>query len=446
MSQGIIPKRNRRYFGWTVVAVSGVFHALFGGLYHTGISVYFLPLTRDFGISYTKMSLAFALRTLEGGVEGPLAGHVVDRFGPRVVILVGVVLGGVGFLLLAITRSYPMFLLVFLALLTIGFSAPFHGIAAGINLWFRRRLGLAMSLASSGSAIGGFLLTPAVAWVVLTHGWRWTAFLSGLLLLVVGPPLANIIRKPVGNEASLDDPRESVLSAGALKTASVSHETAPASTSLIPDFDPDFTVREALKTRVYWLLAMAIGLRLMAQSALMVHVVPILVSKGIGEGTAASLVAFMSLIRLPGMIGAGLVADVWSRPKTAALFMVAGVLTAATVAWGPRGFATGIAFMALFACAQSSNSITWALIGQFFGRRNFGSLRGGVTLVQSLMSTSGPIMAGWVFDRTGDYTFAFLGIGILYGLSAMLFWSLRDPVRPERLISPHLPTAPGYRR
>ncbi len=421
------------YRGWGIVAASGVFHGLFGGLYHTGISVYFLPLLRDFQISRTTLSLAFSLRTLEGGIEGPLAGYMVDRFGPRSVIVFGVAAGGVGFLLLAATRSYPMFLLVFLGLLTVGFSAPFHGMAYSINQWFRRRLGIAMSLAAAGSAIGGFLLTPAVAWVVLNDdlGWRWAAVMSGLILLVIGPPLAFAFRKPTEEEAAADEaPRIPVGTAAA--------ET--------PRVYEDFTVREALHTRTYWILALAIGLRLTAQSALMVHLIPILVSRQVDEGVGASLVALMALVRLPSMIGAGWLADRWSRPKVSALSMVAGVMAAGTALWGPDGLSTGVGFVLMFAVAQASNSITWALIGQFFGRSSFGTLRGGVTMVQSLMSTGGPITAGWVFDRWGNYTNALVGIGAIYLVSAVVFWTLKDPTRPaDRVPSVAARDTPGIR-
>jgi MFS family permease len=405
------------YRGWGIVAASGIFHGLFGGLYHTGISVYFLPLLRDFQISRTTLSLAFSLRTLEGGIEGPLAGYMVDRFGPRSVIVFGVVAGGVGFLLLSATRSYPIFLLVFLGLLTVGFSAPFHGMAYSINQWFRVRLGMAMSLAAAGSAIGGFLLTPAVAWVVLNDdlGWRWAAIISGLILLVIGPPLAFAFRRPTEEEAAVDEAPRSVVGTTAGET---------------PRVFEDFTVREALHTRIYWVLALAIGLRLTAQSALMVHLVPILVSRQVDESVGASLVALMALARLPSMIGAGWLADRWSRPKVSALSMVAGVLASGAVLWGPDGIRTGVGFVLLFAVAQASNSITWALIGQFFGRTSFGTLRGGVTMVQSLMSTGGPIAAGWVFDRWGNYTNALLGIGVLYLVSAVVFWGLKEPMKP----------------
>jgi MFS family permease len=424
--------RKTAYYGWWIVGISSVFHALFGGLYHTGISVYFLPIRRTFDISSTQMSLAFALRSLEGGIEGPLAGYLVDRFGPRMVIIFGVVTGGIGFILLSLAASYTMFLVAFLALITVGFSAPFHGLAASINLWFRRRLGLAMSLASAGSAIGGFMLTPVVAWIVLNHGWRVAALLSGILILAAGPPLAWLIRRPVGNEADYDE-RPSVVA------RAEPGEPAPAVVAEPgePDRTPveglvDFTVGEAIRTRTYWLLALAIGLRLVAQSALTVHMVPILVSRGVGEGMAAGLVGISAFVRLPAMISAGFLADMLSRTKVSATTMTIGVAAAATAAWGPDGLATGIPFAILFAVAQASNSITWALIGQFFGRRNFGVLRGWVTLIQSSMSFAGPLIAGMIDDRFGDYTNAMLGIIVVYTVSAALFWSLRHPPPPER--------------
>ena len=116
--------------------------------------------------------------------------------------------------------------------------------------------------------------------------------------------------------------------------------------------------------------------------------------------------------------------------RMAALSMVVGTITAVAMIWGPGGLVSGVMFAFFFAGAQSSDTITWALIGQYFGRKNFGSLRGGVSLLQSLMSTTGPIIAGWTFDRTGSYEQALVGVGIIYALAAFVFWTLRTPVRP----------------
>ena len=428
--QATATRKGRPFKGWRIVGIAALFHGIMGGLNHTGLAVYFLPLTREFGVSHTKLSVVFALRTLEGGLEGPFIGYLIDRLGSRPMILAGALAGGSGFILLAMTRSFTMFLVVFLALVTVGFSVPHHGLFATINQWFRRRLGLAMSLATSGSAIGGFLLTPVVAWVVLNRGWRSAATYSGILMLVVGLPLGLMVRKPTQVEAEGDESPVAVASKGPPSPS----EATPSNLGVTEDAvtSPiDFTIGEALRTSTYWLLATAIGLRLAGQQILIVHMVPILVSKGVGEATAASLVALMSLMRLPGIIGAGFLGDMWSRQKVSSLTMTVGSIAAAAAVWGPAGLSTGIAFSILFAGAQASNAITWALIGHYFGRSNFASLRGGVTLVQSLMSTVGPVVAGWVFDTTGSYNVALLGVLGLYGLAALMFWNLKAPTKAQ---------------
>ena len=106
------------YYGWWVVFAASVYHALFGGLYHTGIALYFLPFKRAFSITSTQLSIAFAVRSLEGGLEGPFVGYLVDKVGPRPIVWVGLLCGGFGFILLGLVQTFPMFLVVFLGFLT----------------------------------------------------------------------------------------------------------------------------------------------------------------------------------------------------------------------------------------------------------------------------------------------------------------------------------------
>ena len=411
----------REYPGWHVVGVAALFHGLMGGIGHIGLSVYFLPLTREFGVSRAMMSVAFALRTLEGGLEGPIIGYLVDRLGGRMMVIIGVLLGGVGYLLMATTNSYELFLVVFLGLVSLGVSVPHHGLFATINQWFRRRLGLAMSLAISGSAIGGFIITPMVAWIVLNESWRLASVFSGILLLCLGLPLVLMVRSPKPGETEPED------SIPAPARATGAQSRGPEARQQMANVD--FSIGEALRTSTYWLLAVSIGLRLTGQQVLIVHIVPILVSRGVSEGVAAGLVALMSLLRLPSVIGFGLVSDMWSRQRVASLAMFSGTLAAAVAILGPDGLATGALFVLFFALAQGSNAITWALVGQYFGRAKFASLRGGMSLIQSVMSFGAPIAAGWVFDTTGSYNYALVGVGLAYFMSAAIFWVLKTPTR-----------------
>jgi MFS family permease len=288
-----------------------------------------------------------------------------------------------------------------------------------------------MSMAATGAAVGGFLVTPIIAWIVLNDSWRTAAIISGVTMLVVGLPLAFMVRKPVGDEAAPEERRVGDAP-GAQAPGELAHPSGDANGATPTTFDGDFTVKEAMRTRIFWVLALAIGMRLMAQSALTVHFVPMLVSRGVGEGTAAILVSVMAVARLPAVIIGGLVADRWSRSKASAMAMVLGIAAAGYITVGPAGLLTGFVFAILFAGAEACNTVTWALIGEYFGRRNFGSLRGIVTLLQSIMSFLGPLVAGFIFDSTDSYRVAFIAIGVTYVFSAVLYWFMRPPAAPKR--------------
>jgi MFS family permease len=267
---------------------------------------------------------------------------------------------------------------------------------------------------------------------VLNHSWRTAAILSGMTALVIGLPLALLVRKPQGDEAAIEErPRGRVVGVhdhGGMDLVPGQNDCANP-----VGLNRDYSVREAFRTKVFWMLALAIGLRLMAQSALTVHMVPMLVSKGIGEGVAALLVSLAALMRIPTVIGGGLMADKWSRSKMSAVAMISGIAAVGCMLSGPSDVITGVVFAVLFAGAESCNAVTWALIGEFFGRSSFGSLRGIVSLLQSLMSFIGPITAGFVYDTSRSYRIVFMAIGTVYALSAILFWLMRAPAtrKPE---------------
>ena len=107
--------------------------------------------------------------------------------------------------------------------------------------------------------------------------------------------------------------------------------------------------------------------------------------------------------------------------------MLAGIGSTLIILYGPNGMVTGLIFVLLFGIAMSSNSIGWALVGQFFGRKNYGSLRGGVTMIQSIMSAVSPLLTGWLADKQGDYILAMQLMCGIYIISTFLFWILKQP-------------------
>jgi sugar phosphate permease len=400
------------FYGWWIVIVSGVCQAVVGGLFSTGMSTYFLPVSRDLSLSRAALSFVFTLRSLESGLNGPWVGYLVDRLGCPFMIRAGCTLAGIGFIVLAFTQTYLAFLLVFVLLLGFGVSSGVnHPFMALINHWFARRRGLALTLSYSGTEIGGAFLTPLVGLMVLNAGWRPTAILSGILIPLIVVPLSLLLRNSP-ESMGLERDGGPVQTPGAVRTAD----------------GPEFAVGEAMHTFAFWNLAIAMGVRLFAKTGLSVHLVPLMVWKGLDEPSAALMVGLFALAQVPLRIGAGWVSDRWSRTKVPAVASVAGIGAVLVLLFGPSGTIwTAVAFVLLFAVAESGNLVGWSLIGDFFGRSKFASLRGIMSTIHSPLSLVAPTFMGWVFDQTLSYHAALLPILGFYGLACGLYMFLRPP-------------------
>jgi MFS family permease len=161
--------------------------------------------------------------------------------------------------------------------------------------------------------------------------------------------------------------------------------------------------------------------------------VPILVWKGQSEITAPLLVGLLSFTAVPLRFVMGYISDSWSRQKTAAIGMAMGSLGVVMLLLTGGAFWQLVVFVMLLAFAESVSAVSWALIGDFYGRRNFATLRGVVTTVHSFMSMGTPVFAGWVFDRTQSYELALWPILAVYIAAGIVFWTLPKPRTPERL-------------
>jgi MFS family permease len=424
------------FYGWWIVAAGSLLNALGGGTYWMGFSVYFLPVTRDLGLSRAATSLAYGLGRLEGGLEGPLAGYMVDRVGPRTMIAFGGLLAGSGFILLSQTHSFTTFLLVYIGVLAMGMNAGFnHGIMAAVNHWFIRRKGLAMSFATTGISIGGAVITPAVAFLVLNLGWRTGSVISGIVIIVAVIPLSLVVRRSPETMGLLPDgDRAPPIAAMGPSVESSSrfgrHVTAV-----------EFTTKEALKTPTYWLLALAMGLRIAAHTGVFVHLVPLMVWRGQSEGTGAFVVAFVAFTTIPLRIGLGWVGDKYAKQKICAITMLLGAVSLGVLLMSRGALWQLLIFAALFAFAEGVSGVSWSLIGDYFGRRSFATLRGGVTTVHSVLSMGVPVFAGWVYDTSGSYHWALIPIIVLYLTAAAMFWNLPRARLPNRVTDPTMENA-----
>jgi sugar phosphate permease len=346
---------------------------------------------------------------------------LTDRFGPRVLIRTGVIFFGVGFMLLSRINSPVTFFLTFF-MMAIG-SSLMGSLPIGVALvsWFRRRRAMALGISATGMSTGG-LLTQLVVLVMTTVGWRWTAFLSGIVVLLVGIPLAQLVRRspePYGLAPDGDPP---------------DHAAAPgAATATTRAFGVDFTVREAIRERSFWFISLGHGSALLVVSAVTVHLVVHVTERlGYSLHQAATAVALLTAMQMVGHLSGGFAGDRLSKRM-----ICAGCLIGHAAAILLLAFATSFWMVAVFAIVHG---LSWGMRGplmsairaDYFGSASFGTIAGFSSMIVMFGMIIGPILAGVLADRTGSYA---LGFGVLAACAAVgsIFFVLaRRPEPPQR--------------
>jgi MFS family permease len=418
---GLSRRPGRVFYGWWIVAIGCVLDAVKGGTYNTGFTLYFLPVLAELHLSRAATALPFSLARLEAAVEGPFVGYLVDRFDVRIMLAAGVIIAGLGFILLSFADGYLFFVLVFIGPVSMGFQAGFnHATMAAVNHWFRRKRGLAMSVVQTGQAIGGVVIFPLVAFAVLALGWRAAAFLSGIGVLLLFPLILLVRRSPesMGLLPDGERPAEHDPLVGAQRP------TPP---------DAEFTAREALRTPVFWLLALFHGLRNIVYSGVTVHLVPLLVWKGLDQPTAAFFVGLTAFCTVFVRPMTGWLGDRHSKQRIGAAGVFLGALGLLALTYGGGALWSIVAFAVLYAFGDGINSVSWAMLGDFYGRAHFATIRGWIAMCQSLLSMPAAVVTGFIYDRTQSYTYALIVFITCYVVAGLIVWGLPQPTRRATL-------------
>ena len=448
-------RRNKVFYGWWIVVVSAIIDAMKHGTFNRGFTLYVLPLRQELDIGVAAISVADMLGRMVAGILGPLAGYATDRLGARTMLIFGGVSSGLGFILLTLTKSYWYFLLVFVGLLSLGFRAGYNNATVpALNQWFRRRRSLAMSTASTGTGVGGFLVTPLMGLLVLTVGWRTAALVSGIGIIAIVVPLALLVRRTPESMGLLPDgdPAPGALGSGQTEPAQPgrgAREISDASRVVAPSRqtarEADFTAKEALSTVSFWLVVLAVGLRNTVHSGMSFLLAPVMVWFLEGEiarvegslSNAALAALFIGGLSLGTMIFnpvVGWLGDKWSKEKLSSIAMATGVVALLSIL-NQSGHLWQLAiFVVLLAFSESANPLAWAIMGDYFGRRSYATLRGWQHLPDQMMSMSTPVWMGWIFDHSeSGYFWALIPLAAIYALASACYLIIPRPSPPPRL-------------
>ena len=382
----------RPFYGWYIVAASFLISFYVVGVVFYGFTTIFKPIVEEFGWSYAQVSLAASLRGVESGLLAPVVGILIDRWGPRRLVFFGGLLTALGLFMLSRINSlvgfYVSFALIAIAMSTCSITV----LMTTISNWFRKKVGLAMSIVSCGFGAGGMMVF-VMARLVDAYGWRDTVQGLAFGVLIIALPLSMLLRHKPQQYGYLPDG----------ETMSVSEISKGKVTADIREYG--ITIQQALRTRTFWLMAVMFICHHLMVSTAVTHVMPYLTSVGISTTIASFAASGIPLASILGRMGFGSLGDRINRRKLMVLmFAMTSLGLLAFQMVGTFAIAGVVAFLALFGVGYGGfNAIRPAFAREVFGTRQYGTIFGCLVGMGMLGNIAGPYIAGKMFDIQGSY-------------------------------------------
>ena len=414
----------RWFYGWTVVATVCLTSFTAVVFFNPILGVFVPALEAEFHWSRASIAAAIAIGSLAAAVASPLVGWVVDRWGGRWVVTGAGLAMAASLGALAGLHSLWQLYLFFGLGRGLSMTAVSNSGFIVVSNWFIRGRSLVVGIVTVAQRIGMGFLPVYVALVISTTGdWRngWIALGLVTVLFGVVPPALFLRRRPedVGLLPDGDPFPESL-------------DDRP-----LDENEDDFTLREAVNTRAYWLLGIAVGLLMFTGGSINFHQIPYLIDQGLGSTSAALVVTvFSGSGALGGLVGGYFAVQITAR-RTMAISLLAMSL-GPFLLWQTDTFAMAMTYAVgygLFFGATSA--MNQAIYADYFGRTSLGVIRGSFQPVQMALNAAGPFLTGlWVDRAGGSYTLPFFVFSGCLLLAAVALFFATTPTKPRPIEAP----------
>ena len=384
-------------------------------LFH-GMTAWFVVLEQHFQWSRTQLSLAFSLARVEGGIMGPLEGLLVDRLGPRRMVLIGLLIMGAGFLLFSRVQALWQFYGAFMIMSLGAGLGTWLPMMTALNNWFVRRRSGAMSQVLVGYRLGAVALVPLLAWAVGVDqfGWRVVAAGTGAVVVFLAYPLSRLVRNRPEDYGQMPD---------GLAAAAPSQ---PAESPQPSSVERNFTWQEAIRTRVFWQMSVGHACTSSITVTIMVHLGPMLTDRDFSLQTVGLVVSVYTAIGIVATMVGGYLGD--RVPIRLAIFGFSLFHSIAiVVVLLAHSLPVVFLFAVLMGLGEGRGSLTVAIRGVYFGRRAFASIMGMSMVPMNVLLFAMPLFAGYMFDKTGSYAIPFTTAAVVGVAGATLFLLLGEP-------------------
>jgi MFS family permease len=317
-----------------------------------------------------------------------------------------------------------MLYLIYGLLLSFGFNTAFsHTSNAAIANWFVKKRSRAFAIYTLGAGIGGTIGVSLLSRLIVNFGWRYAAVAAGIAVLVVCLPLALTVKHKPEQCGLLPD--------GIAQEAGQTHKDDASATANVVS-EPDFTLKEALKTSSFWVYTLGAVFRSVLLSSIVVHEIPHLMNVGFTEQVAGDILALMTFVSIPGRIVFGWAGDYFPKKyllSISHILQAAGLYIFANVTSMEQAYL----FVLFYGLGYGGAiPLVTAIRGDMFGRKSFATISGIVMPITTLGGVVGPIFAGYVFDVTLSYQLAFYAFTVTALLAAVTFLFVKAPKKSTK--------------
>ncbi|MCA9828951.1 MAG: MFS transporter [Dehalococcoidia bacterium] len=411
----VLTGRRKVYYGWWLLAGAVVAMAVGSGVSFWSLTLYVEPLEREFGWSRAEVTGAISVSVGAAGLFGPLVGRWIDIRGPRTVILIGAVLTAASYLLMSTTSNlwqWYLYSSINSVFRTMMFFLPFQAL---ISRFFDRKRGLALGILGTGFSLGGFLIVPLMAQLIDRFDWNGSFLGSGIIIIAIFMPIGFLLVKNTPADAGTFIDGDIPLD-----------RTAPLATAT------GMRLGEAVRTPFFWVVALAVTLFFYGMFGWLVHQVPFYESVGMSTATGSLIVAMGAGLGIFTRLGFGIVVDRVASIELAGMVLAACLFGALGTLWLSTGpVAVGI-FLAFWVVGAGGGPMLEALIlTRAFGVAHFATIFGVFIVVETLGQVTSPVLAGYLYDRTGSYDVVLTMWMTTFCVASALFFVASRMPRPQ---------------
>jgi MFS family permease len=389
-------------YRWVIIGAGALMTCVALGAMFS-LAIFLEPMSTATGWSRAGLSSAMTLNFLMMGLGNFGWGAASDRFGTRIVVLIGAVLLGLALTLASRATSLLEFQLTYGILVGLAASTFFAPMIAAATAWFEQNRSLAVALVSAGMGVAPMTISPFARWLITSYDdWRTAMLIIGILAWALLLPAALLVRQPPARAGAASGPVEN--------GAGVS-------------------VAQAFRSPQFIVLALTFAACCAAHFGPIFHMVSYALLCGIGPMSAVSIYSVEGLAGLGGRLLLGVLGDRFGAKPVLIAGLTVQALTIATYAFVSQ-LGEFYALAVVFGTAYGGVMPLYAVLArEYFGQRIMGTVFGAATMVSSMGMAFGPLIGGWIYDAFNAYAWLFVGSAAV-GLGAMFVALVLPPLPP----------------